>query len=80
MSVLAADDVEKATGWRPPIIYDGTLDQFRLVTQADIERFEILVATYAKICDQLRHIEHHRGEMRRLIHDGNHQVVKEGGA
>jgi hypothetical protein len=55
-----AEAVEQATGWKPPVCYDLSRDEWRLVTQDDITRWQRLEMLYREIGEHVREIQHAR--------------------
>jgi hypothetical protein len=43
-----AEKVHAATGWRPPIMYDISTDDWRLATQEDIDRLLQMSRAYGE--------------------------------
>lgn len=66
-----ADEVERVTGWRPPVIYDVSTDTYRLATQADLDAYAVLSRSYSTTRQFLRKIdeEHQRAvdEAKKLV-------------
>ena len=58
MTVKAADDVEKATGWRPAVIYSIQDDEFRVVTQQDVDELLAIRRAYGELREAFNRVQH----------------------
>ena len=54
------DREQTINGWKPPVMYDVTLDNYRIVTQGDVDRFLMLVGVYGTLCRSIDDLKKQR--------------------
>jgi hypothetical protein len=53
--------------YQPPVMYDIVLDQFRPVTQKDVDMMQAVVQAYGKLMMAVKKIVEHNNDLRKKL-------------
>lgn len=58
---------ETINGWKPPVFYDITTNETRLATQADLDAYTLLLATYRDMRVHIRSINERHDDLQNTL-------------